>query len=287
MLLHIAPEVLGIVLACKTVGVVPVGQKQDFHVHACRQKHVRASLGGMYAGIVAVVEQGDVVGETVQQVYLLLGKCGARVCYHVLNAALVHGDYIGVALHHIHLVHLHYCLLGMVKAVQFAALAIYAGFGRVLVLHRHTLGGGIQYTAAKTSHFAAYGVPGEHDAPPEAVHHTAVLALDGQACAHEVLLAIALFQGGAGHDVAPLGTEAQLELLYDVVAETTLAEVGKSNGATVHGVVHLVLEPLQRPFVQDEHAIPLHLCSTFLGGQFPFLHLNAVFLGQIAKRIGI
>ena len=77
MLLHIAPEVLGIVLACKTVGVVAVGQKQDFHVHACRQKHVRASLGGMYAGIVAVVEQGDVVGETVQQVYLLLGKCGA------------------------------------------------------------------------------------------------------------------------------------------------------------------------------------------------------------------
>ena len=49
-----------------------------------RQKHVRASLGGMYAGIVAVVEQGDVVGETVQQVYLLLGKCGARVWTYFL-----------------------------------------------------------------------------------------------------------------------------------------------------------------------------------------------------------
>ena len=95
------------------------------------------------------------------------------------------------------------------------------------------------------------------------------------------------FQGGAGHDVAPLGTEAQLELLYDVVAETTLTEIGKTTGATVHGVVHLVLEPLQRPFVQDEHALPLRLRGTFLGGQFPFLHLNAVFLGQIAKRIGI
>ena len=287
MLFHIAAEVLGIVLAGKTVGVVPVGQEQYLHVHACRQKHVRTSLGCMYAGIVTVVKQGDVVGKAVQEMYLLLGQGGARVGYHILYATLVHGDNIGVAFYHIHLIHLDDRLLGLVETVQLASFAIDAGFGRVLVLDGHALGGGIQDTSAKACHLAAYGVPWEHDTSPETVNNRAVLALDGKSCAHEVLFAIALFQCGTAHGVSSFGTETQLELLYDIVAETTFTEIGKSNGTSVHGVVHLVLEPFERPFVQDEHALALRLCGTLLGGKFLFLHLYAVFLGQIAKRIGI
>ena len=68
----------GVVLACETVRVIPVGQQAYFDVHAFFQQHVNASDAGLYAGTVSVIQHGDVVGEAVNQTNLVGSQRSAR-----------------------------------------------------------------------------------------------------------------------------------------------------------------------------------------------------------------
>ena len=139
--------------------------------------------------------------------YLLLGKGSTRIGHHIFYTALVHGDDIGVSLHHIYLVGLDYGLLGLKESVKFATFAIDGRLGRVLILHGHTLGSCIQHSTTKTCHLATNRVPRKHHTSPEAVYHTTILALDGEARAHQVLLLVALSHSTLAHDISSLGTE--------------------------------------------------------------------------------
>ena len=109
----------------KAVGVVAIGQQQHLHVHIFCQQHVGASHGCVYACLIAVVEQHNVLGEAPQQFYLMFAQGGARVGHHILYAALVHGYHVGIALHHIHAVFFHYGTLGLIKSVEFPLLVVY------------------------------------------------------------------------------------------------------------------------------------------------------------------
>ena len=62
----------------------------------------------MDASRIAVVQQSDVGREAMEYVYLMNRECRARVCHHILNATLVHRDYIGVTLYHEYTVFLGY-----------------------------------------------------------------------------------------------------------------------------------------------------------------------------------
>ena len=117
MFLDILAEFVSCVLARKRVGVITVRQEHHLHVHAFAKQHVGTAQGSLDAGIVTIVKQHYVLRETVQQVYLMLRKCRTRVCHHILYAALVHGDNVGIALHHIHEVFLGYRLLRLEYAV--------------------------------------------------------------------------------------------------------------------------------------------------------------------------
>ena len=65
--------------------------------------------------------------------------------------------------------------------------------------------------------------------------------------------------------LAAVGREAQLEARYDVVAETSVVEVGQAYGASVGCVVQLVLKPLLGPVVEDEHAVAVGLRLLLFG----------------------
>ena len=68
----------GSVLACETVGVFSVGQEQQLYVHTLGQQHVYAPFTGVYARLVAVVDDGDIVGHAVYEAYLVGGEGSTR-----------------------------------------------------------------------------------------------------------------------------------------------------------------------------------------------------------------
>ena len=104
-----------------------------------------------------------------QYVYLVHRKCRTGVGHHVLYAALVHGDNIGVALHHVHTVFLGYRLLSLIDAIQLAVFMVNIRVGRVDILLVDTLCARIEQSSAEAHHLSADAYPGEDDASGIAV----------------------------------------------------------------------------------------------------------------------
>ena len=131
VLLDIFSEVLGRMFPGKAVGVVVIGQQQDAQVHPLGKQHVGASDSGVNACRVAIVEQGDVVGEPVEQMDLRQGERRTGVGHHILDAALIHRDDVGLPLYHIHAVLLGNGPLGLIDAIELIGLMIDLRVGRV------------------------------------------------------------------------------------------------------------------------------------------------------------
>ncbi len=199
----------------------------------------------------------------------------------------MHGDDVRVAFHQVAAVLLDDGLLGLVHAVEFVALVVDFRFGRVDVLHLHTLGSGGQYASAEGYHLAAKRVDGKDDASPETVAQAVVVRLVAEAGLHQVFLLVTLAECLAGHGVVALGAVAQLELLDDVVAEAAAPEVGHADVASFLGLPQGAAEVVVGPLVDHEQALALALCGLFFARQFAFLDFDAVFLGQEAQGLGI
>ena len=75
-----------------------------------------------------------------EKAYLMYAQGSARIGHHILYATLVHGDNIGISLHHIHLIFLHYLLLGPVEAIEFVIFMVYVRLWRVDIFLLHSLG---------------------------------------------------------------------------------------------------------------------------------------------------
>ena len=276
MLLDELAELGAVVLPGEGVGVFAVGQEADLDVHPLLQQHVDAAQGGLDAGGVAVIEDGEVVGEAVYQLDLVGGQGRARGGHHVLHAALVHGDDVRVALHQVAAVLLDDGLLGLVDAVEFVALVVDFRLGRVDVLHLDALGGGGQHAPAEGHDLAAQRVEGEDDAAPEAVAQAVVVRLVAEAGLDEEVALVALGQGFLGEGVVALGAVAQLELLDGVVAEAAAAQVGQADVAPLVRVAQGAAEVVVGKLVDDEEAVALGLCGLLLVGQFALLDFDVV-----------
>ena len=169
MLLDILLELLGGMLAGKRVGVVAIGQQQHLHIHTFLQQHIRTTHGGMDTSLITIVEQHDIGGKAVQQSYLIVAQCRTAVSHDILQATLVHGDDVGIALHHIHAVFLDDSFLRLIDAIELAFLMIDFGVGRVDVFLLHALRSGIELTTTKGHHLTTHIQPREDGTTRKAV----------------------------------------------------------------------------------------------------------------------
>ena len=222
-----------------------------------------------------------------QRVYLVYGKCRSRVGHHILDAALVHGDNVGVAFDHIDTVLLGDGLLGLIDAVELVVLMVDLAVGRVDILLLHSLRGRVELSPAEAHHLSAHAYPGEDDATGVAVDEVAAVGLVADACLQQELLLVAFLHGGTGQCARVGQVEAQLKLLDDVVAETARAEILQADGHAVGMVAQRVLKIAEGPLVDDEHRLALRLLAPLLIGQLTLLYLDMVFVGQPAQRLGI
>ena len=288
MLLDVLAEIAGRMLAGEGIGVVAIGQQQHPEVHAFGQQHVGTAKGGVDACRVAVIKQDDVRSEPVQDVDLVDGKGRSRVGHYVFYACLVHGDDVRIAFDHIDAVFLDDGTLSLINAIELTILVIDLGIGRVHVLLLNTLCGSIELAPAEAYNLATHAYPRKDDATGIAVDEFATVVLVADAHLRDELLLVALLQCRTPEGEGIGEVETQLELLDDVVANATLAEILHADGHSVGMVVQGVLEIFQGILVDDEHRLALRLLALLLVGELAFLYFNVVFVGQPSQcfRIG-
>ena len=131
---------LGSMLAGKRVRVIAVRQQTHLHRHTLLQQHLGTTGSCMNARLITIIKQYNIIGETVQDVNLVLAEGGTRVGHHILHPTLVHGNHIGITLYHIDAVLLHNGLLSLEDAIELTLLVEYLRVRGVDVLLRHALG---------------------------------------------------------------------------------------------------------------------------------------------------
>ena len=198
----------GIVLAGEAVGVVAIGQEKHAHVHPLGQQHIDTTDAGLDAGFVAIVNQSDVRCEPTQQTYLFFAERRARVGHHILQSALVHGNYIRVAFYHVHAVVLHDGALCLIESVQFAPFAEYLALGGVYVLLLHTLGTAVEHASAEAHHLTADVYPRKDYTSPKAVAQRPVVLGVAQPGLQQEVFLIATAHGFLGQRILVLGAVA-------------------------------------------------------------------------------
>ena len=169
VLFYICLKLIGCMFLAKRVGIVTIGQHQYLDIHALGQQHVRSAHGRMDTSLVAIVQQHDILCETMQQPNLMVRQRRTRVGHHVLQTTLVHGNHVGITLDHIDAVLFDDSFLGLIDAVEFVVLMIDFRVRRVDILLLHTLRGCIELTTAKSHHLATDVQPGEHSTTSKTV----------------------------------------------------------------------------------------------------------------------
>ena len=203
---------------------------------------------------------------------------GARRGHDILNAALVHGNHVRVALNEVATVVLDDGSLGKVKTIEFVALVVNTRLGGVDVFGQFLVAG--EDASAKGHHLARNGMDGEDDAAMIAVEQAAIVGLVAKARFLQELGTVAFGNGCASHSIAVGEAVAELKLANDVITKTALAEIRLTNGHPVHVVVQEVYEIIARPFVEHKQALALGGLRLFLIGEFALLDFDAVLLGQ-------
>ena len=173
-------------------------------------------------------------GEALEQLHLALGEGGAHLGDDVVEAELVGGDDVHVALDDDGAAFAADAVGGLVERVEGAALVEEGGLGGVQVLRHRVVEG-----ARAEADDPAFGVPdGEHQAAPEAVVE-AVVALHEESGVEHLAVAEALrFQVLAGVlPGAEAVTEAELALsggveaaLFEIAGGDVPASVASSGG---------------------------------------------------------
>ena len=158
----------------------------------------------MYTCGIAVVQQCDVGGESVQDVYLVYAEGCTRIGNHILYAALVHRQDVGVSLHHKHAVFLGYGFLCLVDAVELAVFVVDFRVGRVDVLLVYSFGARVEQTAAKSHNLSADANPREYHTSGISVYQLAPVVLVADACLQYKLFLVSLSQSLGGKGTAVL-----------------------------------------------------------------------------------
>ena len=120
----------------------------------------------------------------------MLRECCARVGHHILHATLVHGNHVGVPLHHIHTFFLRNGLLRLEESVELPLLMIDLRVGRVHIFLLHPLRSRVEQSATEGHHPTAHVQPRKDHAPRIAVVQP-LFALDAEPCLFQIFSLIA------------------------------------------------------------------------------------------------
>ena len=256
---YIGNKVVGVVRAGIRVRVFAFGQEQHFDVDAFFQNHVYTSYRRVNTCRIAVVEDCNAVGETVQEFDLGRRQCSASAGYYIGDAGLVHRDNVHLAFYQVSMIEAGYRLLGLEEAEQLVMFLKQRRGRRVDILTGFVTF--LEQSSGKTHYLARLREEGEDDARMEAVVQTAVFGFETHTGAHkrcilrivkQVFLCKTVLHGLFAQQ-ALVRRVANLKLMNGLILQSSLAQVSQSYGLSLAGVPQLFLEPLIGPFVHHKH----------------------------------
>ena len=267
------------------VRVVAVGDEDHLHVHAFLQDQVDAAEGGVDAGRVAVVHDGDVLGEPLDEADLLHGEGGAAGGHDVRDAQLVHGQDVQVAFHEVALVRAGDGGLGEIDAVQGAGFHV-----DLRLLGIHVLGDGLvgeQGASAEGDDAAAHRMDREHHPVVEAVVQGAVrVPLGAEARFQQVFVLVALLLRRFRERVLGFRGPSQAVLGDGLVLEAAGMEILDGDGAAFVRR-ELVLVEVEGELRDGEEALVPLARGDVLGRFLLLLHLDMVLAGEILEGLRV
>ena len=147
------------------IRVLGILQLQDFHLQSRLFQDGNGPLGGVLTGLVAVIDQHDLLGVAGHQGGLLLGQTGAQRGDGIVKSELVQGHHIHIALHQDQVIF--FCFLSKIEAKKVLSLVENNGFRGIQILGRIIIL--LDDPAAKADHIAPDIDDGEHEPVPETV----------------------------------------------------------------------------------------------------------------------
>ena len=289
MLFDIADELRRVVRLGVAVGVLSFGQEHHFDVESLFEEHVNTPQCGVNACGIAIVKNGNVGSETLNEPYLRFGECRSSAGNNVLDAGLIHGDDVHLAFDEVTAVRTRDRLFGLEETVQFVRLGIDERVGRVDIFADVVFL--LEDTSGEGNGLAADGEDREHDAVAEPVVYTSVFGLayhsDANPGVHVIeikLLFESFFLECCGERIAMFGRVAELVFANDIVAESPFAEITESDSLPFGCFPELLLEPLVGKIIDDEHGLSVVLALLLFGGHFALFDLDVVFFAELFDR---
>ena len=266
------------------IRVVAVRDQDHFHVHPFLEDHVDAAERRMDAGRIAVVHDGHVLGELLDETDLLRSQGGAAGGHDVGNAELVHRQHVQVAFHEVAFVLPGHLRLGEVDAVERLGLDVDLGFLGVDVLRDGLVLE--EGPPAESDDAAAHGVDREHDAVVEAVVERAVVPLGTETGLRQVFRLVAFLHGGFGEGGLGFRRPAEPVFRDGLVQQAAGAEIGIADGAALFGSKLVLVEP-EGEFGSGEQAFVALAGSDLLRRLLLFHHFDVVLAGQILQCLHV
>jgi hypothetical protein len=264
----------------EAVRVLALREGHHLHVEAFLQDQVDAAQAGLHARRITVVQDADGGRVALDQAHLVLGEAGAAAGHHVGDAGLMQADDVRVAFHQVAQLLLHDGALGMVDAVERAALVVEYALRTVEVLGELLVA--LQRTRTEGDGLAAETQDRKGDAPSEEVPSTAaaiIAPLDPSGLLQDLGVE-SVGRGCCGERVAELWHIAQLERADGGITEAALVEVGEADALALIAVPQLLHAPRHGPLLHHSEALALALLHLLFGRLLLLRQVDVVPLGQ-------
>lgn len=191
---------------------------------------------------IIIVDKREIIDKTMQQMDLMGRECRTRPGHHILYAALMHGDDIGLSLDDESHALTVDGLLGLIEAIQLMVLMEDVAVGRVDIFLLHTLCALVKHTGRETHHLTGRVHPRKDDPSGIAVDKLAPVILIAQPDLPDELTLIAFLLGLTGKGMTVSNIISQMELPDNVVPKATRAIVLHADGHTVSMMMEQVLK---------------------------------------------
>ncbi len=267
------------------IRIISVRDQDQLDIHSFAQKHVDAAQGSVDAGGIAVVHNGHVVREPLDQTNLPLRQCRAAGGHDIGDAQLVHGKHIQIAFDKIAVVPLRDFVLGEPDTVQRQILDIDVTFLGVDVFRDGLVG--LQGPGSEGNDAPAYGMDRKYDPIIEAVTERAVFLVAGaKSGVKQVFFLVSGRLGSIGEGSAAGRRPSETIFRDGRIFQAPGIEIIQSDGSAFIRF-QLLLKELSGIFRDQHQALVAFSVRDVFSGLLLFNNLNIVFLGEVSQGFSV
>ena len=278
LLFDVPFEHVGRNLFAVAVGIVTVREQHHIDVQPFGQQQVHSAKRRSDASSVPIKQNRDVLGVPANQLDLIYRQSRPARGDNVLDARLVQGHHIRVALNEQDPVFLGNRRFGQVHAEQHIALVVEDALGAVEVLGDLLL---LAQRAAAKCDGSAREVPnGKHHPALEKVPELAVFIL-GQSQREEPFRCVSRFGRGPAHRIPAVWAIPDVKSFERLGAEPPALEVAQADGLSLLRIVQLLREPCLCPRIQSEQTFAFGARLLLLERHLLLLNLDAIPFGEL------